>query len=135
MYPCKFGNLHQLVQEVGIVLQTPTPWICTDIYVQYVHSPLLAGHYFYGLRAFCHCYCRKHIYAAWTIIEQFAFQNYCLSDLSILRPISSDASVTGWERTGQMLCKVDTSLSVLLTLRMCLREMCCLFTVWIYTTW
>ena len=31
---------------------------------------------------------------------------------------------TGWERTGQMLCIVDTSLSVLMTLRMCLREMC-----------
>ena len=39
--------------------------------------------------------------------------------------------VTGWERTGQMLCIVDTSLSVLMTLRMCLRELCCLFTVWI----
>ena len=38
---------------------------------------------------------------------------------------------TGWERTGQMLCIVDTSLSVLMTLRMCLRELCCLFTVWI----
>ena len=33
---------------------------------------------------------------------------------------------TGWERTGQMLCIVDTSLSVLMTLRMCLRELCCL---------
>ena len=43
--------------------------------------------------------------------------------------------LTGWERTGQMLCIVDTSLSVLMTLRMCLREMCCLFTVWIQTTW
>ena len=31
---------------------------------------------------------------------------------------------TGWERTGQMLCIVDTSLSVLMTLRMCLRELC-----------
>ena len=41
------------------------------------------------------------------------------------------ASTTGWERTGQMLCIVDTSLSVLMTLRMCLRELCCLFTVWI----
>ena len=30
-----------------------------------------------------------------------------------------------------MLCIVDTSLSVLMTLRMCLRELCCLFTVWI----
>ena len=39
--------------------------------------------------------------------------------------------LTGWERTGQMLCIVDTSLSVLMTLRMCLRELCCLFTVWI----
>ena len=39
--------------------------------------------------------------------------------------------ITGWERTGQMLCIVDTSLSVLMTLRMCLRELCCLFTVWI----
>ena len=38
---------------------------------------------------------------------------------------------TGWERTGQMFCIVDTSLSVLMTLRMCLRELCCLFTVWI----
>ena len=38
---------------------------------------------------------------------------------------------TDWERTGQMLCIVDTSLSVLMTLRMCLRELCCLFTVWI----
>ena len=34
---------------------------------------------------------------------------------------------TGWERTGYMLCIVDTSLSVLMTLRMCLRELCCLF--------
>ena len=34
---------------------------------------------------------------------------------------------TGWERTGQMLCIVDTSLSVLMTLRMCLRELCCVF--------
>ena len=41
------------------------------------------------------------------------------------------ASPTGWERTGQMLCIVDTSLSVLMTLRMCLRELCCVFTVWI----
>ena len=39
--------------------------------------------------------------------------------------------ITGWERTGQMFCIVDTSLSVLMTLRMCLRELCCLFTVWI----
>ena len=38
---------------------------------------------------------------------------------------------TGWERTGQMLCIVDTSLSILMTLRMCLRELCRLFTVWI----
>ena len=36
-------------------------------------------------------------------------------------------SFTGWERTGHMLCIVDTSLSVLMTLRMCLGEMCCLF--------
>ena len=36
---------------------------------------------------------------------------------------------TGWERTGQMLCIVDTYLSVLMTLRMSLRGMCCLFTV------
>ena len=35
--------------------------------------------------------------------------------------------ITGWERTGQMLCIVDTSLSVLMTLRICLRELCCLF--------
>ena len=34
-------------------------------------------------------------------------------------------NTTGWERTGQMLCIVDTSLSVLMTLRMCLRELCC----------
>ena len=34
---------------------------------------------------------------------------------------------TGWERTGQMLCIVDTSLSVLMTLRVCLGELCCLF--------
>ena len=39
--------------------------------------------------------------------------------------------ITGWERTGQMLCIEDTSLSVLMTLRMCFRELCCLFTVWI----
>ena len=39
---------------------------------------------------------------------------------------------TGWERTGQnLLCIVGTSLSVLMTLRMCLRELCCIFTVWI----
>ena len=43
--------------------------------------------------------------------------------------------ITGWERTGQMLCIVDTSLSILMTLRMCLRELCCVFTVWIKTTW
>ena len=30
---------------------------------------------------------------------------------------------TGWERTRQMLCIVDTSLSVLMTLRMCFREL------------
>ena len=35
--------------------------------------------------------------------------------------------LTGWELTGHMLCIVDTSLSVLMTLRMCLRELCCLF--------
>ena len=40
-------------------------------------------------------------------------------------------NITGWERTGQMLCIVDTSFSVLMTLRMCLRELCRLFTVWI----
>ena len=40
-----------------------------------------------------------------------------------------DLTVTGWERTGQMLCIVDTSLPVLMILRMCLRELCCLFTV------
>ena len=33
---------------------------------------------------------------------------------------------TGWERTGHMLFIVDNSLSVLMTLRMCLRELCCL---------
>ena len=43
--------------------------------------------------------------------------------------------LTGWERTGQMLCIVDTSLYVLMTLRMCLRELCCVFTVWIKPTW
>ena len=32
---------------------------------------------------------------------------------------------TGWERTGHMLCIVDTSLSVLVTWRMCSRDMCC----------
>ena len=30
---------------------------------------------------------------------------------------------TGWERTGPMLCIVDKSLSVLMTFRMCLREL------------
>ena len=40
-------------------------------------------------------------------------------------------NTTGWERTGQMLYIVDTSLSVLITLRMCLCELCYLFTVWI----
>ena len=35
--------------------------------------------------------------------------------------------ITGWEHTGQMLCIVDTSLSVSMTLRVCLRELCCLF--------
>ena len=35
--------------------------------------------------------------------------------------------ITGWERTGQMLCIVDTSLSILMTLRMCLCELCLLF--------
>ena len=39
--------------------------------------------------------------------------------------------ITGWERTGQMLCIVDTSLSVLRILRMCIRELWCLFTNWI----
>ena len=34
--------------------------------------------------------------------------------------------ITGWERTGHMFCIVDTSLSILMTLRMCLRELCCL---------
>ena len=35
--------------------------------------------------------------------------------------------LTGWERTGNMLCIVDTFLSsVLMALRMCLRELCCL---------
>ena len=38
----------------------------------------------------------------------------------------NDHSNTGWERTGHMLCIVDTSLSVSMTLRMCLRELCCL---------
>ena len=37
------------------------------------------------------------------------------------------SSFTGWERTGHMLCIVNTSLSVLMTMRMCLRELCCLF--------
>ena len=35
--------------------------------------------------------------------------------------------ITGWEHTGHMLCVVNTSLSVLMTFRMCLRELCCLF--------
>ena len=49
-----------------------------------------------------------------------------------VRTLAPDKGVyTGWERTGQMLCIVDTSLSVLMTLRMCLHELCCLFTVWI----
>ena len=39
--------------------------------------------------------------------------------------------ITGWERTGHMLCIVDTSLSVLMTLRMCLRELCCLFGIFL----
>ena len=34
---------------------------------------------------------------------------------------------SGWARTEHMLRIVDTSLSVLMTLRMCLRELCCLF--------
>ena len=40
--------------------------------------------------------------------------------------ISALIVYTGWERTGHMLCIVDTSLSVLMTLRMCLHELCCL---------
>ena len=51
--------------------------------------------------------------------------------LIVLIVDSAESIITGWERTGQMLCIVDTSLSVLMTLRMCLRELCCLFTVWI----
>ena len=35
--------------------------------------------------------------------------------------------MTSWERTGHVLCIVDKSLSVLMTLRMCLCELCCLF--------
>ena len=34
--------------------------------------------------------------------------------------------LTSWDRTGHMLCIVDTSLSVLMSLRICLRELCCL---------
>ena len=40
-------------------------------------------------------------------------------------------NITGWKRTGHMLCIVVTSLSVLMTLSMCLCELCCLLTVWI----
>ena len=50
-------------------------------------------------------------------------------NFTILKPWS--LIITGWEHTGQMLCIVDTSLSVLMTLRVWLRELCCLFTVWI----
>ena len=34
---------------------------------------------------------------------------------------------TGWEHTGHMLCIVNSSLSIIMTLRMCLRELRCLF--------
>ena len=54
-----------------------------------------------------------------------------LIQIPSLYPNCNQNGITGWERTGQMLCIVDTSLSVLMTLRMCLRELCCLFTVWI----
>ena len=43
--------------------------------------------------------------------------------------IGKYSKTTGWERSGQMLCIVDTSLSVLMTLRVCLPELFCLFTV------
>ena len=38
-----------------------------------------------------------------------------------------DIYFTGWERTVHMLCIMDKSLSVFMTLRMCLRDLCCLF--------
>ena len=47
-----------------------------------------------------------------------------LSDETLNLPLN-----TGWERTGHMLCIMDTSLSVSMTLRMCLRELCCLFEI------
>ena len=47
--------------------------------------------------------------------------------MCILMLGSHPVLITGWERTGHMLCIVDKSLSVLMTLRMCLRERCCLF--------
>ena len=43
----------------------------------------------------------------------------------VFEPLKFD--YTGLERTGHTLCIVDTSLSVLMTLRMCLRELCCRF--------
>ena len=46
---------------------------------------------------------------------------------SSLKRLLDDFVFTGWERTGHMLCIADTSLSVLMTLRVCLRELCCLF--------
>ena len=55
----------------------------------------------------------------------------CITLLIRLDKLFRSPGITGWERTGQMLCIVDTSLSVLMTLKMCLRELCCLFTVWI----
>ena len=55
----------------------------------------------------------------------------CYHNSSNNNPIIQSNIYTGWECTGQMLCIVDTSLSILMTLRMCLRELCCLFTVWI----
>ena len=44
-----------------------------------------------------------------------------------MSPANRRLLITGWERTGQMLCIVDTSLSVLMTLMMCLRELCVVF--------
>ena len=71
-------------------------------------------------------------YACFQISGTFALRRELLKRSVNGAAITSASSLsTGWERTGQMLCIVDTSLSVLMTLRMCLHELCCLFTVWI----
>ena len=62
-------------------------------------------------------------------IFRVSFQSHLINNLRAM--ILTNCLFTGWERTGQMLCIVDTSLSVLMTLRVCLRELCCVFTVWI----